>query len=95
MILNINFEGSGVFDRPLNKEVNGLINRCLGENNKYHGKFSNYCISQMQGGKMNKEGLNAISGLVIIVNHYVITKVGWNISIPHKLYIIVIYNVIS
>lgn len=34
MILNINFEGSGVFDKPLNKEVNGLINRCLGENNK-------------------------------------------------------------
>ena len=57
MILNINFEGSGVFDKPLNKEVNGLINRCLGENNKYHGKFSNYCISSMQGGKMNKEGL--------------------------------------
>ena len=57
MILNINFEGSGVFDKPLNKEVNGFINRCLGENNKYHGKFSNYCISSMQGGKMNKEGL--------------------------------------
>ena len=53
MILNINFEGSGVFDKPLNKEVNGLINRCLGENNKYHGKFSNYCISSMQGGRMN------------------------------------------
>lgn len=57
MILNINFEGSGVFDRPLNKEVNGLINRCLGENNKYHGSFSDYCISSIQGGKMSKGGL--------------------------------------
>jgi len=57
MILNINFEGSGVFDRPLNKEVNGLINRCLGENNKYHGSFSDYCISSIQRGKMSKGGL--------------------------------------
>lgn len=44
---------------------------------------------------MNNGGKHAISGLVIIVNHYVITKVGWNISMPHKLYIIVIYNVIT
>ena len=44
---------------------------------------------------MNNGGKHAISGLVIIVNHYVITKVGWNISIPHKSYIIVIYNVIT
>ena len=44
---------------------------------------------------MNNGGKHAISGLVIIVNHYVITKVGWNISMPHKLYIIVIYNLIT
>lgn len=44
---------------------------------------------------MNNGGKHAISGLVIIVNHYVITKVGWNISMPHKLYIIVIYKVIT
>ena len=44
---------------------------------------------------MNNGGKHAISGLVIIVNHYVITKVGWNISMPHKLYIIVINNVIT
>ena len=44
---------------------------------------------------MNNGGKHAISGLVIIVNHYVITKVGWNISMPHKLYIILIYNVLT
>ena len=44
---------------------------------------------------MNNGGKHAISGLVIIVNHYVITKVGWNISMHHKLYIILIYNVIT
>ena len=44
---------------------------------------------------MNNGGKHAISGLVIIVNHYVITKVGWNISMPHKLYIILIYDVIT
>ena len=44
---------------------------------------------------MNNGGKHAISGLVIIVNHYVITKVGCNISMPHKLYIILIYNVLT
>ena len=44
---------------------------------------------------MNNGGKHSISGLVIIVNHYVITKVGWNISMPHKLYIILIYNVLT
>ena len=44
---------------------------------------------------MNNGGKYAIIGLVIIVNHYVITKVWWNISMPHKLYIILIYNVLT
>lgn len=57
MVLNINFEGNkDVFTKPLNKEVNGFINKCLGDGNKYHGNFSRYCISSMQGGHMNKDG---------------------------------------
>ena len=57
MVLNINFKGDAVFIGSLNKEVNGFINRCLGKENKYHGHFSNYCVSTMQGGKMNIEGI--------------------------------------
>lgn len=51
------FEGSNeVFKKALNKEVNGFINQCLGKDNPYHGNFSRYCISSMQGGRMNKNG---------------------------------------
>ena len=57
MVLNINFKGDAVFIGSLNKEVNGFINRSLGKENKYHGHFSNYCVSTMQGGKMNREGI--------------------------------------
>lgn len=61
MVLNINFKGDAVFIGSLNKEVNGFINRCLGKENKYHGHFSNYCVSTMQGGKMNREGIISFS----------------------------------
>ena len=61
MVLNINFKGDAVFIGSLNKEVNGFINRCLGKENKYHGHFSNYCVSTMQGGKMNSEGIISFS----------------------------------
>jgi len=43
--------------KPLNKEVNGFLNRVLGEDNKYHGIFSRYSVSSMQGGKMSKDGV--------------------------------------
>lgn len=57
MVLNINFKGNtDAFTKPLNKEVNGFINTCLGNGNKYHGNFSRYCISSMQGGHMDKNG---------------------------------------
>lgn len=55
MKIIIKFEGSNeVFKKALNKEVNGFINQCLGKDNPYHGNFSRYCISSMQGGRMNK-----------------------------------------
>ena len=44
-------------NKPLNEEVNGFLNKVLGENNKYHGNFSRYSVSSMQGGNMNKKGI--------------------------------------
>lgn len=35
--------------------MNGFINAILGEGNKYHDKFSDYAISSLQGGKLNKD----------------------------------------
>jgi CRISPR-associated endoribonuclease Cas6 len=35
--------------------VNGYIHRCLGEGNKYHDTPSDYSISLLCGGKLNKE----------------------------------------
>lgn len=35
------------------KELNSYIHRCVGKNNKFHDAFSNFCISSLQGGKLN------------------------------------------
>lgn len=43
--------------KPLNEEVNGFLNNILGEGNKYHGTFSRYSVSSMQGGHMDKNGI--------------------------------------
>lgn len=49
-----------IFTKPKNsipvsnqKEVNSYIHRCIGENNSFHDGFSDYCISSLQGGKLN------------------------------------------
>lgn len=49
-----------IFTKPKNgipasnqKEVNSYIHRCIGENNVFHDAFSDYCISSLQGGKLN------------------------------------------
>lgn len=34
--------------------VVGFIHHCLGENNPYHNRFSDYCVSELYDGKMNK-----------------------------------------
>ena len=50
MRIKINFSNSKiVFNESLNKEVNGFINKLLGEGNKYHGNISRYSVSSMQG----------------------------------------------
>jgi len=42
---------------PVNNQsfLNGYIHKCLGENNKYHDSKSDYSISILQGGRINKE----------------------------------------
>lgn len=34
----------------MNSHINGFVNKVLGENNKWHGKFSPYSVSGMYGG---------------------------------------------
>lgn len=37
------------------KLLNGFIHGILGDNNPFHDKFSDYCISELQGMKLDKE----------------------------------------
>jgi CRISPR/Cas system endoribonuclease Cas6 (RAMP superfamily) len=55
MILEIKFtKGSKSYSSPLNEKINGFINSCLGKNNEYHGHFSNYSVSSLQGAVINE-----------------------------------------
>lgn len=60
MIIKVYFEKT---NKPIpfsnQKQLNGFNHNVLGQNNKYHDKFSNYSISNIRGGKPNakKEGL--------------------------------------
>jgi CRISPR-associated endoribonuclease Cas6 len=56
MRLKINFTRSNV-PVPINNQhvINGFVHRCLGTDNQYHDKVSNYCISNLRGGKLNKD----------------------------------------
>ena len=57
MVLKMFFNNSNEeFNKPLNKEINGLIMKLLGEGNDYHGKQSDYCVSTLQGGVCNENG---------------------------------------
>ena len=56
MRIKINFSASkNVFNEAFNKKVNGFVNSLLGVDNKYHGKFSDYSISSMQGAVWNDD----------------------------------------
>ena len=56
MRIRINFLASPeIINDPLNSEVNGFVNKLLGENNEYHGKVSNYSVSPMLGYVIDKE----------------------------------------
>lgn len=71
MRIKINF--AGINDSiPINSQhiVNSFIHKCLGENNIYHDKPSDYCISMLAGGNMNsdKNTLSFKNGAYIIVS---------------------------
>lgn len=56
MIIKINFTKSNQSIPVSNqKELNSYIHKCVGKNNKFHDAYSNYCISSLQGGKLDKE----------------------------------------
>ena len=70
MRIKLNFDpNTKPIHNPLNKEVNGFINNVLGIGNEYHGKFSRYSVSSMQGGHMDKNGvLNFPNGGYVFVS---------------------------
>ncbi len=58
MRLKIKFKpNSEPFTKPTIDYVVGYIHTCLGNNNKWHNGTSNYSISQMRGGVLDKNGL--------------------------------------
>lgn len=55
MIIKINFTKPNTIIPVSNqKELNSYIHKCVGVNNKFHDAYSNYCISSLQGGRLNK-----------------------------------------
>ena len=70
MKLKLNFERNlKPIHKPLNEEVNGFLNNVLGNKNKYHGTFSRYSVSSMQGGTMDKKGvLNFPNGGYVFIS---------------------------
>lgn len=48
---------SGANNIPINNQsiVNSYIHKCLGENNTYHDRASNYCVSNIRGCKLNDD----------------------------------------
>ena len=51
MRLKLKFSESKIpFADSTQNAVNSCIHRILGENNKYHNSFSNYCVSSLFGG---------------------------------------------
>jgi CRISPR-associated endoribonuclease Cas6 len=50
------------------KELNSYIHKCIGVNNEYHDKFSDYSISSIQGGKLvNKNMLTFQNSVPYII----------------------------
>ena len=50
----MSFKNYGEIPISNQKELNSYIHRCIGKDNEYHDSFSNYSISSIQGGKLNK-----------------------------------------
>lgn len=49
--------------------LNYYVHKCLGDNNKYHNKSSDYSVSELYGGKLNrdKKTLSFINGGYIVI----------------------------
>lgn len=52
------------------EKLNKYIHKCLGDNNEYHNKASDYAISMLMGGKVNndKSGLDFINGAYFTIS---------------------------
>lgn len=59
-----------VVDFNNQEKLNGYIHKCLGNNNEYHNKASDYAISMLMGGKVNKHksGLDFINGAYFTIS---------------------------
>ena len=69
MRIKVIFSSSKViFNESLNKEVNGFINKILGEGNKYHGTISRYSISSLQGAVKNGNGYSFPNGSYLFIS---------------------------
>ena len=49
----INYMHNGNIPSNYKDLVVGFLHNCLGENNPYHGSFSDYCVSEIYDGKKN------------------------------------------
>jgi len=69
MRIKLKFDSTeNLVTKPLNKEVNGFVNKMLGVNNEYHGKFSRYNVSSMQGGVPTVGGVKFPNGGFIYIS---------------------------
>jgi CRISPR-associated endoribonuclease Cas6 len=83
---------------PINTQsyVNSFIHKCLGNNNPYHDNKSNYCVSNLKGGKLNddKQTLSFVNNPYIIVTsedyHFIgkIIEGTFNNSLPFDMNVI-------
>lgn len=74
MRLKIKLSSSN-YNIPINNQyiVNNFFHRLLGKNNKYHDTYSNYCVSNLIGGKLiddNKTHVSFNDGGYIVISSY-------------------------
>lgn len=79
MIIKINFtQPEQIVPVANQKELNSYIHKCVGKNNKFHDAFSNYCVSSLQGGKLNIEDntlvFNEIPHIFVTTNNEKFTE---------------------
>lgn len=86
MNIKIFFDGKDEFDINISyKKVNGFVNKLLGENNPYHGKFSKYSVSRLQNGMY-------LDGNVIFTNGAFLTISSCDNEFIDKIVLSLTYN---